>query len=44
MIDLSKHLMPLLIINFGGEMMYILRQRLIAQNINQEKVFKYYMM
>lgn len=27
--------MPLTVINLGGEMMYILEQRLIAQNIPQ---------
>ena len=32
--------MPLMIINLGGEMMYILEQRLIAQNIPQEKAEK----
>ena len=34
--------MPLTVINLGGEMMYILEQRLIAQNIPQ--VYFVYMM
>lgn len=29
--------MPLLIINMGGEMMYILEQRLLAQAITRDK-------
>lgn len=32
--------MPILIINMGGEMMYILNQRLTAQNIPEEKASK----
>jgi hypothetical protein len=32
--------MPLMIMNLGGEMMYILEQRLIAQSIPQEKAEK----
>eukprot|EP00741_Cyanophora_paradoxa_P023699 tig00021612_g22893.t1 len=34
---MSLHVMPLLIINLGGEMMYILEQRLRAQAIPPEK-------
>lgn len=33
----SQHAMPFLIVNLGGEMLYILEQRLQAQNIPQEK-------
>jgi hypothetical protein len=32
--------MPLTVINLGGEMMYILEQRLIAQKIPPEKACK----
>ena len=32
--------MPLLIINMGGEMAYILQQRLVAQKIPESKSFK----
>jgi hypothetical protein len=32
--------MPLMIMNLGGEMMYILEQRLIAQSIPREKAEK----
>lgn len=32
--------MPLLVINLGGEMLYILEQRLRAQNISSEKAMK----
>ncbi len=30
--------MPMMVINLGGEMMYILQQRLVAQNIPHDKV------
>lgn len=30
--------MPMMVINLGGEMMYILQQRLVAQNIPRDKV------
>ena len=32
-----QHTMPLLLINLGGEMLYILEQRLSAQNVQSEK-------
>lgn len=32
--------MPLMVINLGGEMMYILEQRLVAQKIPPEKARK----
>ena len=34
---MSKHTMPILIVNLGGEMIYILEQRLEAQQVSQEK-------
>ena len=37
---MSLKTLPLLFINLGGEMMYILDQRLRAQNIPQEKAQK----
>ncbi|XP_014674452.1 PREDICTED: protein OSCP1-like [Priapulus caudatus] len=37
---MSLHTLPLLFINLGGEMIYILDQRLRAQNIPQEKAKK----
>jgi hypothetical protein len=33
-------MLPLLYINLGGEMMYIIDQRLIAQNISADKALK----
>jgi len=36
-LDGSHMAMPLLLINMGGEMLYILEQRLVAQKINEEK-------
>jgi hypothetical protein len=38
--EMSLKTLPLLFINLGGEMMYILDQRLRAQNIPQEKAKK----
>lgn len=32
-----EHAMPLLMINLGGEMLYILEQRLAAQKVNESK-------
>jgi len=32
--------MPLMVINLGGEMMYILEQRLVAQKIQPDKARK----
>ena len=34
---MTQHAMPLLVINMGGEMVYILQQRLQAQKIPPEK-------
>jgi hypothetical protein len=34
---MSLFAMPFLVFNLGGEMIYILEQRLQAQNISQEK-------
>jgi hypothetical protein len=31
------HCMPLVVINMGGEMVYILEQRLFAQNVGPDK-------
>ena len=33
----AQHTMPLLVINMGGEMVYILEQRLTAQNVAKDK-------
>jgi hypothetical protein len=33
-------MLPLLYLNLGGEMMYIIDQRLIAQNISADKASK----
>ncbi|KAI5753836.1 hypothetical protein M8J77_003703 [Diaphorina citri] len=34
---MSSHILPLLFLNLGGEMVYILNQRLSAQKIKNEK-------
>ena len=33
----ALHTMPMLVINMGGEMVYILEQRLTAQNVAKDK-------
>lgn len=33
----AMHCMPLIVINMGGEMVYILEQRLFAQSVGNEK-------
>ena len=35
--EMSAFCMPMLIINMGGEMVYILEQRLHAQNVPMDK-------
>lgn len=37
---MSQQTLPLLFINLGGEMVYILDQRLRAQNVSDEKAKK----
>jgi hypothetical protein len=37
LVSLSQYAMPILLLNMGGEMVYILHQRLRAQNVSVEK-------
>ena len=37
---MSDYAMPMLILNMGSEMLYILEQRLVAQNITIEKQYR----
>jgi hypothetical protein len=40
MAHVAQHAFPILYLNLGGELMYIIEQRLQAQNIPEEKTVR----